>query len=132
MAEPRGGVSRSNGVFRLPAPPSPRAEIHEIADFAELLACANGAVSAREITAFLGREGESEPNIGCEDIDDQNADDVDEVMDEIERRERACREGYPFGLNEVGNVVHYTGCEDSAPAILYRYLLLATRLNMKK
>ena len=132
MAEPRSGAFRSDGVFRLPARPSPRAGIHELADFAELLACANGFASAREITAFLGREGESEPNIGCEDIDDQNADDVDEVMDEIERREHACRQGYPFGLNKVGSVVRYTGSEDSSPAILYRYLLLATRLNMTK
>ena len=119
-------------MFKLPARPSPRAEIHELADFAELMACAYGVVSAREITAFLGREGESEPNIGCEDIDDQNADDVDEVMDEIERRGRACRGGYPFWLNKVGSVVRYTGSEDSTQAILYRYLLLATRLNMKK
>ena len=50
-------------MFKLPARPSSGADIHELADFAELLAWANGKVSAREIVAFLGREGESEPNI---------------------------------------------------------------------
>ncbi|MDD5297186.1 MAG: hypothetical protein PHU46_09745 [Rhodocyclaceae bacterium] len=117
-------------MFKLPALPSARAGLHELADFAELLAWANGSVSAREIVAFLGREGESEPNRGCEDSDDENADALDEVMNEIERRQAACRVGYPYALDAHGNVLHYAPSDDGPQAALYGYLLLSTRLNM--
>lgn len=118
-------------MFKLPAKPSTGAHIHELADFAELLAWAYGSVSSREIVAFLGREGESDPNVGCDDVDDDNAADLDEVMDEIDRRQRACRAGYPFILNEVGTVVRAINDDESHQASLYRYFLLCTRLNMR-
>jgi hypothetical protein len=117
-------------VFKLPALPSARAGLHELADFAELLAWANNSVSSREIVAFLGRGSESEPNVGCEDSDDDNAAFLDEVMNEIERRQVACRVGYPYTLDTQGNVLHYQPSEDGHQAILYGYLLLSTRLNM--
>lgn len=118
-------------MFKLPSKPSPRAEIHELADFAELLAWANKKVSAREIVAFLGRQGESEPNVGCDDIDDDNAADLDDVMNEIERRQAACRGRYPYALDATGNVLRYTPAATELKGQLYCYLLLSTRLNMK-
>lgn len=116
-------------MFKLPARPSSRADIHELADFAELLAWANGRISAREIVAFLGREGESYPNDGCEDVDDDNADALDEVSSEIEKREKACSGRYPFELDSAGNVLHYRP-KDEVSTWLYGYMLLSTRLNM--
>ncbi len=117
-------------TFKLPGKPSARADVHELADFAELQAWAYGSVSAREIVAFLGREGESDPNVGCDDVDDKNAESLDEVMDEIERRKRACRAGYPYALDARGNVIRYQD-DGSLQTLLYGYLLLSTRLNMK-
>lgn len=117
-------------MFKLPALPSAKAGLHELADFAELLAWKNGSVSSREIVAFLGREGESDPNCGCEDSDDENVDALDEVMNEVERRQAACRNGYPYQLDERGNVLHYVPADEGHHALLYGYLLLSTRLNM--
>lgn len=118
-------------MFKLPARPSTQAGVHELADFAELLAWKNQSVSTREIVAFLGREGESEPNIGCDDVDDENADRLDEVMSEIERRQAACRVGYPFALDALGNVLRHHPNKGNPHGKLYGYLLLSTRLNMK-
>lgn len=116
-------------MFKLPARPSSGADVHELADFAELLAWTNGKVSAREIVAFLGREGESDPNVGCEDVDDDNTDALDEVFSEIELRENACAGRYPFVLDVAGNVLTYSP-KDHVSSWLYGYMLLSTRLNM--
>ena len=118
-------------MFKLPDYPSPKAESHELADFAELLAWSKGSASAREIIAYLGRLDDNDHNIGCEDNDDENADELDEVMNEIERRNSACGEGYPFELELDGTVLRYIPLDENHRSDVYRYLLLSTRLNMK-
>lgn len=117
-------------MFKLPALPSPRADIHELADFAELLAWQNDTVSTREILAFLGRTGDNVYNEGVDDEDDINADALDEVMIEIDRRSKSCVGGYPFTLDLKGTVLRHDLNDASARAVVYRYLLLSTRLNM--
>lgn len=117
-------------MFKLPALPSPRAEVHELADFAELLAWHRNTVSIREIQAYLGREGENDFNEGADDEDDQNAEALDEVMNEIDRRSRICPEGYPFHLDMRGTVLRHSPEKDGPRATVYKYLLLSTRLNM--
>ena len=117
-------------MFKLPALPSPRADVHELADFAELLAWQNDSVSAREILAYLGRTGDNEYNEGVDDEDDTNADALDDVMNEIDRRSRSCVGGYPFTLDLRGTVLRHDPEDASERAIVYRYLLLSTRLNM--
>jgi hypothetical protein len=118
-------------MFKLPDLPSPQAECHELADFAELLAWHRGSASAREIVAYLGRLDENDDNIGCDDNDDENADELDEVMNEIERRASACGRGYPFALECAGTVLRYAPNDEDHRSHVYRYLLLSTRLNMK-
>ena len=118
-------------MFKLPALPSPKAELHELADFAELLAWSKGSASAREIVAYLGRQDDNDHNIGCDDNDDENADELDEVMNEVERRKAACGEGYPFELEFNGTVLRYIPVDDNHRSDVYRYLLLSTRLNMQ-
>lgn len=118
-------------MFKLPGLPSPGAEPHELADFAELLAWVKGTTSAREIIAYLGRLDDNDHNIGCDDNDDENADELDEVMNEIERRKTACGDGYPFELESEGTVLRYVVTDHNHRADVYRYLLLSTRLNMK-
>ncbi len=117
-------------MFKLPALPSPRADVHELADFAELLAWRNQSVSAREILAFLGRTGDNEYNEGVDDEDDINADALDDVLIEIDRRSKSCVAGYPFALDRKGTVLRHDASDCSERAIVYRYLLLSTRLNM--
>lgn len=119
-------------MFKLPNPPSPKAGTHELADFAELLSWVRGSVSEREIVACLGRIDDNDNNVGCTDDDDENAESLDEVMNEIERRVGACGTGYPFHLEMEGSVLRLNdGAQDSTPSIVYLYLLLGTRLNMK-
>lgn len=117
-------------MFKLPALPSPRADVHELADFAELLAWQNDSVSAREILAYLGRAGDNEYNEGVDDEDDINADALDDVMIEIDRRSKSCAGGYPFALDLRGTVLRHNPDDSSERAVVYRYLLLSTRLNM--
>lgn len=117
-------------MFKLPALPSPRADVHELADFAELLAWQNNSVSTREILAYLGRTGDNEYNEGVDDEDDINADALDEVMIEIDRRSKSCVGGYPFALDLKGTVLRHDSSDFSERAAVYRYLLLSTRLNM--
>lgn len=120
-------------TFKLPSLPSPRANLNELADFVELVAWEQGQVSEREIIAYLGRVDDNELNEGCNDDEDQSTDLLAEVMNEIERRERACRGGYPFGLQKNGTVLEYlTDRKNETESIVYRYLLLSTRLDMIK
>lgn len=109
--------------------PSAGADVHELADLAELIAWARGSASAREILAVLGREGENSGNVGCEDDDDRNADAFGEVVNEFEYRQKACDGGYPFSVDSTGNVLSYRPI-DELSSWLYGYLLLSTRLNM--
>lgn len=116
--------------FKLPNQPSPQADVHELADFAELWALKKGRVSVREILNFLGRIDENDFNQGCDDRDDENAELLDETMNEVERRAVACGSGYPFELNDVGTVLRHVD-DHTDRSIVYRYLLLSTRMNMK-
>lgn len=118
-------------MFKLPAKPTVGADVHELADFVELMAWANKQTSSREILAYLGREGENDENEGCEDQDDHNADAFGGVIDEIEHRSAACDGRYPFSLDKTGSVISHTPKQQDS-AWLYCFLLLATRLNMAR
>ncbi len=119
-------------MFKLPNPPSPKADNRELADFAELLSWLRGTISERELIAYLGRNDDNYNNIGGEDSDDENEQTLDEVMNEIEWRAEACGSGYPFNLTDQGTVLHYnTPLDGNQRSLIYRYLLLSTRLNMK-
>jgi hypothetical protein len=119
-------------MFKLPSLPTPNAEVHELADFAELLAHQNGSVSIREILAYLGRVSENDPNEGIDDEDDSNAETLDDVFVEIGRRITSCNAGYPFRLEMSGTVLRHESADESLRADVYRYLLLSTRLNMTR
>jgi hypothetical protein len=117
--------------FKLPAAPSPGARPHELADFAELLAWDRGSVSAREIVRTLNQVDDNENNVGCEDGEVENTDSVDDVFLELEMRSKVCGAAYPFRLQNLGqNLEHLRIDQNNRPAIVYRYLLLCTRLNM--
>lgn len=117
-------------MFMLPSLPSPRADTHELADFAELLAIDKGATSAREIVGYLNQLDDNQDNVGCEDNEAETIDSMDEVMGELDRRIKACGTGSPFALDLAGSVLRHDASLQDGRALIYRYLLLATRLNM--
>ena len=55
---------------------------------------------------------------------------VENAYEEIERRRAACRGGYPFAIDENGHTLTPDVDEVNHRKTIYRYLLLATRLNM--
>lgn len=118
-------------MFKIPGIPSSRAQRDELTDFAEWLAWKQGAVSAREIQAALSRLDENDDNEGCEDNSDELSNFMDEVMNEIEVRESACGGDYPFHLNPLGTSLNHVGQSENACHLVYQFLLLATRLDMK-
>ncbi|HMO15986.1 MAG TPA: hypothetical protein PKD64_19735 [Pirellulaceae bacterium] len=118
-------------TFKLPNLPSPRAGLHELADFAEIAAWENGQVSEREIIAYLGRADDNDDNDGVNDAEEGATNLLPEVMNEIERRVRACNGGYPFSLSSEGTVLRFDRSNVRiVESSVYRYLLLTTRLNM--
>jgi hypothetical protein len=119
-------------MFKLPAFPSPQADIHELADFVELLCWMQGRASEREIVRYMGRMSDNIDNDGCEDEEDINFEIIDDVMNEIGRRGNSCGRGYPFILKRGGTVLAIEdNYEMQLVSIIYIFLLCCTRLNMQ-
>ena len=118
-------------MFKLPNPPSPRAGINELADFAELLSWRRGKVSSMEIARYLIRRDENDGEQGVEHDEDRIIEKLEEVMNETGLRKAACKTGYPFEHDRQGNVLKRLGPGTrSKKQLVYIYLLLGTRLNM--
>lgn len=132
--------------FILPGRPSLRASQSELSDYIELLAWANGAVSERhsvfgegqlsdnfDYDAVAGDEGQAN-GIGRYDDEDRNAELVEQNSDELERRKHACGpDGYPFAFSRQGTVLQPNRVIWESPkCLVYRYLLLSTRLDMSR
>lgn len=138
--------------FMLPGLPSRRASQSELSDYIELLAWANGAVSERYSIAGEGQlsdnfdydavagddsdvttddDGQADETRDYDD-EDRNAELVEQNSDELERRKVACGpSGYPFALlREGAGLQPDQAVWDTPKGLVYRYLLLSTRLNM--
>ena len=116
-------------MFRWPVPPSSRAPEHELADFAELLCWQQGSTSATQLAQSLGRLAENEYSDGVPE-EEEIPREVEGAFQEIERRIEACNGGYPFSLDDKGNALRMIDNTADGEYIVYKYLLLATRLNM--
>ena len=117
-------------TFRWPGLPSPRAAAHEIADLAELNCWRKAGTSMQEISRLLGRLEENNYAAGVPELDRLD-DRVQEAFVELEHRLLACRDGYPFRLARQGTTLVLKREWLNSRQTIYRYLLLATRLNMK-
>ena len=117
-------------MFKWPGRPSAHAPEHELADYAELLAWQRNSMSMTTLSRFLGRLAENDYSRGVpeEEETDQGA---EEAYREIERRKEGCGEGYPFEMTQEGYTLCVPQKADNRKHVIYRYLLLATRLNMK-
>ena len=116
-------------MFKWPGTPSARAHEHELADFAELQAWQNSSVSATDVSRLLGRLDENDYPHGVPEEDE-----IDEIVgdayDETERRLTVCRNGYPFSTDQRGYILRVRRGLGYVKYVTYKYLLLATRLNM--
>lgn len=117
-------------MFKWPGEPSARAPEHELADFAELMAWQRNSTSRTDLSRLLGRLDENDYSHGVpeEEETDRLAEDA---YREIEQREEGCGEGYPFKITKEGYTLRTPQEAENRKHTIYRYLLLATRLNMK-
>ena len=131
-------------MFKWPEAPSERADAHELADFAELSAWRSNTISTTAISQALGRiaendhsydlaeEEESEEVAYPDGVTETGSDDqiTEGAYLELERRQGVCHNGYPFILGENGYTLSVSQDPLNSKSIIYKYLLLATRLNM--
>ena len=116
-------------MFKWPGMPSPRAPKQELADYAELVCWRQGNTSVTELARSLSRLDENEYSTGVPEEEDIPKD-IEDAYLEIERRINACGGGYPFAVSSTGNTLHTIQASDNGKVLAYKYLLLATRLNM--
>ena len=117
-------------MFKWPGSPSPRASDHELADFAELVCWKEDLMSVTALSKHLGRLEENNYYDGVPE-DEEKDGFVEAAYLEIERRGEVCRKDYPFVVDDKGYVLRTRYDAKNHKHIIYKYLLLATRLNMK-
>ena len=119
-------------MFKLPGVPAVRASAHELADFAELMAWRDGRVSTTDLSRAIGRNEENDYSAGVPE-EDEAEHDAESAYVEIEIRDCACGTGtsYPFSIGTYGNTLVRHSEELNCRQLVYLYLLLATRLNMR-
>ena len=121
-------------MFKWPGEPSPSDKAHELADYVELVAWRDGSISAVALSRFLGRREVPDYSVGGVPEEDEVDTVAEDAFVEIGRRHEACAGGYPFVLDDNGTIVRrqeHIDAEENARHTIYKYLLLATRLNMK-
>ena len=118
-------------MFKWPGLPSDRAPEHELADFAELVCWQQGRTSATELSKLLGRLAENNYSAGVP-VDDEADRHTEAAYQEIERRQEACGGGYPFEVGGVGHSLRIISGYEKSAHVIYKYLLLSTRLNMTR
>ena len=116
-------------MFKWPGVPTSRAPAHELADFVELLCWQQGTASSTDLSQALGRLADNDYSDGVPE-EEETPLHIEAAFQELELRIVACGGGYPFWLDEKGNVLYVTQNLDKASLWIYKYLLLATRLNM--
>ena len=117
-------------MFKLPGTPSPRAAVHELADYAEWVCWRDDASSRTQLLQDIGRLTENDYTDGVPEEEPVDRA-VEEAFAEIERRRAACRVGYPFVLGNEGYSIRSAATTENTRKTIYKYLLLATRLDMK-
>ncbi len=116
-------------MFKWPRPPSVNAPEHELADFAELICWQKGVTSATTLSRLLGRLAENNYSDGVPEEEEADGR-VEGAYGEIERRQEACRGGYPFEIVREGHTLRVIRGHEKPAHAIYKYLLLSTRLNM--
>lgn len=116
-------------MFKLGQLPSPRAKPHELADWIELQCLRFGIISIRGAANALKQRSDNLADEGCSDEDDEAIACLDEALGEVARRRDILPTEFPFIIESEGQVVRRFD-QKSLGSLLYRFLLLTTRLNM--
>lgn len=116
-------------MFKWPKVPPPSAGDHELADFAEMLCWRDGNTSKVALLHSIERLAENEYEDGVPE-EEALSQRVQDAYQEIELRKEGCGEGYPFCLGKEGNTLYHRPKKDNPKHEVYKYLLLATRINM--
>lgn len=117
-------------MFKWPGTPSARAPKHELADYAELVCWQGSVTSVTALSRDLGRLEENDHSGGVSE-EEVTEEVVGAAYVEIEQRHEACRNGYPFLIDKHGHALQADQKVGNHKYIIYKYLLLATRLNMQ-
>lgn len=117
-------------MFKWPGTPSAQAPRYELADYAELVCWNQGSTSTTNLTADLSRLDENDHSAGVPEEEEASRV-VEEAYAEIEQRREACRGGYPFDTTRQGHTLRASPDTGNPRHAIYKYLLLATRLDMK-
>ena len=118
-------------MFKLPDVPTPEAPVQELADFAEIECWRHSTASLTGIRRKLDqlKENDYTDGVSAEDRTERR---IGEAFDESERRQKACRNGYPFAVSPQGNALVLKPDVCKSKSLLYIYMLLATRLRMDR
>ena len=116
-------------MFKWPTPPSISDPVHEFADYAEMVCWRDGQTSITDLARLIGRESDDYYFDGVPE-DEDGEDLFSEVFEEIEMRRLACADAYPFEVVNRGHTLMPRRDPENDRCAVYRYLLLATRLNM--
>ena len=116
-------------MFKWPGSPSPEAPSHELADFAELTCWEGNSASATALSRLLERTGENDYSDGVPEQEETEWR-AEEAYREIESRQAACADDYPFMVGPRGQTIQTNLKANRRTHAIYKYLLLATRLNM--
>ena len=101
-----------------------------MADYAELRAWAEYQTSNLAIINTYERIDENDYITGVPE-DSEHESYLDDSFIELERRSQIYGSKYPYSINQSGNVLRFNADSSNLNHVLYLFLLLATRLNMK-
>ena len=113
-----------------PGSPSPRATASELADYAELETWSKLLSSH---TSIVGSYDIIDDNNYFDGVleDNESESYVEDAFFELERRSQLYQTGYPFNLNQSGTALSFNANSSNTTHVIYLFLLLATRLDMK-
>ncbi len=117
-------------MFKWPEAPTVNSNANELMDFAEMAAWRNRSMAKTELAKLIGRLDENDYADGVPEEDEYDRV-IDEAYLEAEQRLDACRNGYPFEVVGYGHTLRVSTRGLQHQQLIYKYLLLATRLNMK-
>lgn len=117
-------------MFKIPnGLPTLKTSSQEWADYAEYRALKGGSISLLQLIKLPLMVADELITNGIEDETDKFINKADEIAFEIKRREIITRNQYPFKLTNQDYTLEYTPDENMFN-LVYRFLLLSTRLNM--
>lgn len=120
-------------MYKWPNIPSERASAHEIADFVELTAWRDQSASAVAMSRAVARTAEVDYSSGVPEEDEEGlmGQNLHDAYSEIEERLISCGQahGYPFIIETPDSTLTMHFRESCNRHLVYRYLLLVTRLS---